>query len=144
MLLPPKLFVLLCAESSLFKLETPAKFNGGPALFFCVFSCGVWLDPIGVAKLSFGGCFEGICKGGRAEFSDIGGAAAELTGRAFGEAGIANPNRGTLLPEPGLPPPGMGGLSNGAGDAMSVRSGGSTVRFDCATLGDYRAVGRQE
>lgn len=117
-------------------LETPVTFSGGgPTLFFCGFSCGVWLEPIGVARLSLGGCLVGIAKGGRAEFSDIGGAAALLTGRAFGEAGIANPNRGTLFPEDDLPAPGIGGLSNGAGDAMSVRSGGSTVRFDCATLG---------
>ena len=94
--------------------------------------------PIGVANCSFGGCFEGICSGGRAEFSDIGGAAALLTGRWAGDTGIASPNRGTLGPEPALPAPGMGGLSNGAGDAMSVRSGGSTVRVGCATLGGQK------
>ena len=140
MLLPPKLFVLLCAESSLCTLETPVRFNGGPTLFFCGFSWGVWLEPIGVARLSLGGCFKGICRGGRAAFSDTGGAAAELTGRTFGDAGIASPNRGSLPPGVERPAPGMGGLNNGAGEAMSVRSGGSTERFDCATLGSYEAV----
>ena len=47
-----------------------------------------------------------------------GAAACEFTGRWFGEGGIARPNRGI---RGGLPLfPGIGGLSNGAGDAMSA------------------------
>lgn len=95
--------------------------------------------PIGVARLSFGGCLLGlgIAKGGNAEFSDIGGAAALFTGLWFGEAGMASPNRGTFVPDGVLPPPGIGGRSNGAGEAMSERSGGATLRleFGSATLG---------
>lgn len=54
---------------------------------------------MGVAKDSFGGCcLVGMDNGGSAEFSDIGGAAALFTGRWPGDAGIANPSRGTLLP----------------------------------------------
>jgi len=41
-LLAPKLFVLLCAESSLLcAVDTPVKFNGGPTLFLCMPSCGI-------------------------------------------------------------------------------------------------------
>lgn len=79
-----------------------------------------------MARLSFGGCLLGIANGGRAELSDIGGAAALFTGLWFGDAGIASPSRGTLLPDCDRPAPGMGGRSNGAGEAMSVRSGVST------------------
>lgn len=70
-------------------------------LFVCaLFSCGVRTFPIGVARLSFGGCWRGgIDNGGSPEvFSDIGGAAALFTGRAFGEGGIERPSFGTLLP----------------------------------------------
>ena len=67
---------------------------------------------------------------------------ADGFGRWFGDAGIDSPNRGTLGVDPALPAPGMGGLNNGAGEAISARSGGSTVRFGCATLGDcYEAQG---
>ena len=137
-LLAPKLGVLLCAESSplLPPLAAPGITKGGPLLLFCAFSCGVWLVPIGVARLSLGGCLLGIASGGRAEFSDMGGAALLFTGLAFGEAGMASPSLGTLLPDAVLPAPGIGGRSNGAGDAISARSGGSTARFElgCATL----------
>lgn len=85
-----------------------------------------------------GGCLLGIDSGGSAEPSDTGGAAAELTGLWFGAAGIAKPKRGTLFPKAVLPAPGTGGLSNGAGEAMSPRSGGFAVRFGSATLG-YQA-----
>lgn len=58
----------------------------------------------------------------------MGGAAALLTARWCGEAGIARPKRGTLPPDCDRPAPGMGGRRRGAGEAMSRRSGGSTVR----------------
>jgi hypothetical protein len=82
----PKLFVLLCADSSLLPppgvKPDPGITNGGPLLFVCP-SCGVCLVPIGVATLSFGGCcFPGIVNGGRLLLiSLMGGAAALLTGR---------------------------------------------------------------
>jgi hypothetical protein len=115
--------------------------KGGTLRLF-VPSCGVWFDPIGVARLSFGGCLLGIANGGRAEFSDMGGAAALLTGLWFGDAGMARPNRGTLLPDCDLPAPGMGGRSNGAGDAMSYRSGASTESLSSLFLGSA-TLGRQ-
>ena len=89
----------------------------------------------------------GIANGGRAEFSDIGGAAELFTGLWFGDAGMARPSRGTLLPDCDLPAPGMGGRSNGAGDAMSDRSGASMFLLGSATLGrdgrGYEAVRRR-
>ena len=149
LLLAPKLGVLLCAESSplLAPLAPPGITRGGPLLLFCVFSFGVWFVPIGVARLSLGGCLLelGIARGGSAEFSDIGGAAVLFTGLWLGEAGIASPNRGTLAPDCDLAPPGIGGRSSGAGEAISVRSGGSTLRLlESATLGaQIRARGCQ-
>lgn len=106
----------------------------------CVFSCGVWLVPIGVARLSFGSCRLGMTKGGRPEEGDCcdkGGAATLLTGLWLGDAGMAKPRRGTLGPDCDFPP-GMGGLSRGAGEAMFDRSTGSTARREwllSATLG---------
>ena len=90
---------------------------------------------MGVARLSLGGCLLGIANGGRAEVSDMGGAAELLTGLWLGDAGMARPNRGTLLPDCDLPAPGMGGRSNGTGDAMSDRSGAPGLFFESATLG---------
>lgn len=81
---------------------------------------------MGVAKLSFGGCWRGgIDSGGRADVLEaIGGAAALLTGRALGEGGIERPSLGTLLPDCWRLAPGIGGRRRGAGEAMSTRSGG--------------------
>lgn len=58
----------------------------------------------------------------------MGGAAALLTGRWCGEAGIESPNRGTFCAD--FCAPGMGGRRRGAGDAMSERSSGSTLSFE--------------
>lgn len=66
--------------------------------------------------------------GGRAVFSDIGGAAVLFTGLWLGEAGIARPKRGTLLPDCCRPWPGIGGRNRGAGEAMFDRSFGSSER----------------
>ena len=96
-------------------------------LFACgLFSCGVRTFPIGVARLSFGGCWRGgIDNGGRPEvFKDIGGAALLFSGRAFGEGGIERPSFGTLLPDCWRLAPGIGGRRRGAGEAMSIRSMG--------------------
>jgi len=41
-----------------------------------------------------------------------------MTGRALGEGGIARPSLGVRGDPPAFLPPGMGGLNNGAGDAM--------------------------
>ena len=124
LLLAPKLGVLLCVESSplLPVLAALGICNGGPLLLTCVFSCGVWFVPIGVARLSFGGCLWGIANGGSAEFSDMGGAAVLFTGLWLGDAGIASPNRGTFGPDGDFPAPGMGGRSNGAGEACLMVS----------------------
>jgi hypothetical protein len=54
-------------------------------------------------------------------FSDIGGAAALFTGRAFGEGGIERPSFGTRLPDWWRLAPGIGGRRRGAGEAMSIR-----------------------
>ena len=145
-LLAPKLPVLLCALSSLLPpladfadKPPPGICSGGSLLLPRAFSSGVCAVPIGVARLSLGGpCRPGICKGGMGDiplgFWFIGGAAALLTGLWFGEAGIARPSRGTLGEAVRLPP-GIGGLRSGAGDAISVRSGGSRVRWWVATIG---------
>lgn len=66
----------------------------------------------------------------------MGGAAALFTGLWLGDAGIAKPNLGTLLPDCERPAPGIGGRRSGAGEAISARSGG--LRESCglsATLG---------
>lgn len=65
--------------------------------------------------------------------SDIGGAAALFTGRAFGEGGIERPSFGTLLPDCWRLAPGIGGRRRGAGEAMSRRSG-----VGYATMGNVR------
>ena len=127
--LAPKLFVRLCAESSLLFAaldapRLPGMTNGGPRRRGCTFSCGVWLEPMGVAKLSLGACGRPMPMGGR---SDMGGAAELLTGLWCGDAGIDSPSRGTLGPDCCRWAPGMGGRRRGAGDAMSERSGGSTL-----------------
>jgi len=104
--------------------------SGGPLLRGWP-SCGACLVPIGVATLNFGGCcLPGIDRGGKLDMvSLIGGAAALLTGLCPGLAGIAKPNRGSLLPCADRPPPGIGGRSKGAGLAMVERvPGGSSVR----------------
>lgn len=80
--LAPKLFVRLCAESSLLfaALDPPrllGTISGGPLLRGCAFSCGVWFEPMGVARLSLGGCGLPMVAGC---MSDIGGAAELLTG----------------------------------------------------------------
>lgn len=51
---------------------------------------------MGVARLSLGGCWRGMERGGMPEFSAMGGAAVLFTGRWLGDAGIARPSRGTL------------------------------------------------
>ena len=79
LLLAPKLFVRLRADSSLLP-PLAGTINGGPLLLGCAFSCGGWFEPIGVATLSFGGCFFGISRGGSAEASVTGGAAELLIG----------------------------------------------------------------
>ena len=99
--------------------------NGGPLRLF-VLSCGVELDPMGVARLSFGGRFVGIASGGNADVSEIGGAAALLTALWCGDDGIASPSLGSLFAGCVRAPPGIGGRSSGAGDAMSNLSGCST------------------
>lgn len=145
MVLPPKLPVRLCALSSLLppppppaERPPPGITSGGSRRLFCAFSCGVCTFPIGVARLSFGGpCLVfvlSVSDGIAAEFSDIGGAAALLTGLWFGEAGIARPSRGTLFAEFPLLAPGIGGRRSGAGDAISTRSGGcwATIGYLCA------------
>lgn len=80
----PKLPVRLCAESSLLPplaASPGAICRGGPRRLALAFSCGVCDEPIGVANCSFGGCcLAGMDSGGRAAFSDIGGAAALFTG----------------------------------------------------------------
>jgi hypothetical protein len=127
----PKLLVRLCALSSLL----PPPFADRPVpgicsvsfLFACaLFSCGVRTLPMGVARLNLGNCWrEGIESGGRPDvLSDMGGAAALFTGRAFGEGGIERPSFGTLLPDCWRLAPGIGGRRRGAGEAMSRRSGG--------------------
>lgn len=78
-----------------------------------------------------------VSDGTAAEFSDMGGAAALLTGLWFGDAGMDSPRRGILFAELPLLAPGIGGRSSGAGDAMSTRSGGG-----CATIG-YACGGRR-
>ena len=98
---------------SLFDLADKAPIcNGGnlplPATLFP--TCGMAWLPIGVARLSCGGPCGGIAKGGTA--------CELMTGLALGEGGIARPNLGVLDPPAGLVP-GIGGLNNGAGDAMS-------------------------
>jgi len=128
----PKLFVLLCAESSLLPppgvRPPPGMINGGPLLLLCWFSCGACLVPIGVATLSFGGCcLPGIDNGGRFDIvSLMSGTAALLTSLCPGLAGIARPSRGSLLPVADRPPPGMGGRNKGAGLAILGRSGGGS------------------
>jgi hypothetical protein len=85
---------------------------------------------MGVARLSLGGpALPGIMSGGRAAppTSDMGGAAALLTGLWLGEAGMERPSLGPLLLDCERAP-GMGGRRRGAGDAMSARPGGSTAR----------------
>lgn len=133
--LAPKLFDLLCADSSLLpplaERPAPGICSGGPTLLFGAPSCGVpWL-PIGVARLSFGGAWRGICNGGRGICIgggmlgiDMGGAAALLTGLWLGEAGIARPSRGILFALCCLLPA-IGGRRSGAGDAMSMAARGS-------------------
>lgn len=72
--------------------------------------------------------------GGRPDgLSDIGGAAALFTGRAFGEGGMERPSLGTLLPDCWRLEPGIGGRRRGAGEAISRRSGGGY-----ATMGNVR------
>lgn len=87
---------------------------------------------MGVARLSLGGWRLGIDSGGSAKLlAGIAGAALLLTGRWLGEAGIDRPSLGTLL---------FGGLNSGAGEAISVRSGGGSPRppvlvgFGAATM----------
>lgn len=81
----PKLLVLLCTDSPLLSPLTappPGICSGGSFLLPWAFSLGVCEVPMGVARLSFGGCcLCGMDSGGIAEFSDMGGAAALLTGR---------------------------------------------------------------
>ena len=142
----PKLFVRLCAESSLLPPPgvKPAPgiciFNAGPLLLLCAFSDGVRLVPIGVARLSFGGpCLPGMdkAKGGNLEDENGTCGGTELsTGRWFGEAGIASPSLGSFWP-PCDRPPGMGGLRSGTGEAMSAPLGGlNGVCGSCATMGN--------
>lgn len=136
--LAPKLFVRLCAESSLLFAaldapKAPGITKGGPRFRGCTFSCGVWFEPIGVAKLNFGACDLPIAMGC---MSAIGGAAELLTGLWCGEAGIDSPSRGTFGPDCCRGAPGIGGRSSGAGDAISERSGGSTLNLVAsATVG---------
>ena len=102
---------------------------------------------MGVARLSFGGCcLCGMESGGIAEFSDMGGAAALLTGRWWGDAGMARPSRGTLLPLCWRPAPGTGGRRRGAGEAMLERSaaGSSERLLFSATMGDARKAAVEE
>lgn len=70
-----------------------------------------------------------------AEFSDMGGAAALLTGRWLGEAGMARPNRGA--PAPCRRAPGMGGRSRGAGEAILDLSAVESSESSGATTGKY-------
>lgn len=119
--LPPKLPVLLCAESSLLPPPAEGICSGGSLLLFCAASCGVWAVPMGVARLSLGGCWRcGMDKGGMAEFSDMGGAAELLTARWWGEAGMDRPRRGNLGPLCWRPPPGTGGRNKGTGEGEDM------------------------
>lgn len=125
-LLAPKLFVREWALSSLLPPPTPVPplladrpvtcKGGNFTLPIPLVSCGVpWL-PMGVARLSFGGAFRGMYSGGIA--CDSGG----FTGLTFGEGGMARPSLGVLAPLWFLVP-GMGGLSNGAAEDMSILAG---------------------
>jgi hypothetical protein len=70
-------------------------------------SCGVLLEPIGVARRSAGGI-------GREEFGCTS-LVPFVTGLALGEAGIERPRRGGPL---WARPPGTGGLKSGTVDDM--------------------------
>lgn len=135
----PKLFVLLCAESSLLPPlgVKPAPgtiiFNAGPLLLLCAFSDGVRLVPMGVAKLSFGGpCLPGMAKAKGGNLEDgcgICGGAGLSTGLWLGEAGIASPSLGSFWPDCARPP-GTGGRRSGTEDAMFAPLGGSSGECD--------------
>lgn len=118
--LVPKLPVLLCADSSLLAplVERPGlSVKVGFCRRGCAFSCGVCAEPIGVARLSFGGPALGMESGGRPTLLAMGGAAPLLTGLWLGDAGMASPRRGTLLAEP-CRPPGTGGCRSGTPEAI--------------------------
>lgn len=108
----PKLPDLECALASLEPAESPVPIcSGGRPLGFCRPSSGVVLDPMGVARRSWGGI------GGR---PSVGTPSVEpvTTGLAFGDAGMERPRRGVRLPL-WARPPGIGGRRRGAGDDMA-------------------------
>lgn len=78
-----KLFVLLCALSSLLPPLADGIVNGNPLFFIGppIDSDGVWEVPMGVARLNFGGpALVGIDRAGIiGTFCMAGGAATELT-----------------------------------------------------------------
>lgn len=108
----PKLPDLECALAS---LEPPADSpvpicSGGNPRGFCRPSCGVVLEPMGVARRSCGGI--GRPSVGTASLAPF------TTGLALGDAGMERPRRGVRLPL-WARPPGMGGRRRGAGDDMA-------------------------
>ncbi|KAH4927483.1 hypothetical protein HBI94_171460 [Parastagonospora nodorum] len=106
-------------ESALASLEPPADDpvpmrSGGRARRP---SCGVVLEPMGVARRRAGGM--GRDKLGWTSFVPL------VTGLAFGEAGMERPRRGAVRPPPWERPPGTGGRRRGT--AWDMLGGGLEV-----------------
>lgn len=100
-------------ESALASLDPPADdpvpiLSGGSPRGFCRPSCGVVLEPIGVARRSAGGI--GRARLGCTSLEPL------VTGLAFGEAGMERPRRGVRFPLCARAPPGTGGRRRGTAE----------------------------
>lgn len=117
----PKLSDLECSLALLELLLDVAICSGGSLfwVFSCVFifSCGVPIDPMGVAIRNAGSC--GLPSIGTSEVPFT-------TGRTFGLGGMARPRAG--LRGPLFLPPGVGSRSKGTGAGLDiVGCGGGSV-----------------